>query len=166
MIDICDSYSKRWRFLYNVSKCATLIFNENETLDHQRQFHLGDEKIPICENYSHLGIDCTGNMLAHKITQDASVKIKGTYMSIVSKAIGPVAFNANTLITIYNSAVLPKALYGSELWCIVSAKDLSTLQKPIYSVLVHVELIIATWHALLGQIWTKRRSYNSRQGNT
>jgi len=83
MVDICGSYSKRWRFLYNARKCATLTFNENETLDHQRQFHLGDEKIHICKNYSHLGIDCNGNMSAHKITQDASVKIRGTYMSIV-----------------------------------------------------------------------------------
>jgi len=66
-------------------------------------------------------------MSAQNITQDASVKIRGTY--IVSKEIGPVAFNANTLMTIYNSAVLPKALYGSELWCNVSAKDISKLQK-------------------------------------
>jgi len=30
---------------------------------------------------------------------------------------------------------------------------------------VHVELIIATWHVLLSQIWTKRRVISSRQGN-
>ena len=78
-------------------------------------------------------------MSAHKITQDASVKIGGTYMSIVGKGIGPAAFNVITLMTIYNSAVLPKALYWSELWCNVSAKDLAKLHKAHLFCIKHIQ---------------------------
>jgi len=60
-------------------------------------------------------------------------------MSIVGKGIGPAAFNAITLMTIYNSAVLPKALYWSELWCNVSAKDLAKLHKAHLFCIKHIQ---------------------------
>jgi len=49
-----------------------------------------------------------------------------------------VAFNANTLMTRYNSDVLPKAVYGSELWCNVSAKDLAKLQEAHIFCIMHI----------------------------
>ena len=75
-------------------------------------------------------------MSAHKITKDASVNMRGTHMRIVSKGIGPAALNINTLI---NSADLPKALYGIEPWCNVSAKDLSKLHKAHIFCIKHIQ---------------------------
>jgi len=78
-------------------------------------------------------------MSARKITKDASVNMRGTHMRIVSKGIGPAALNINTLIKMYNSADLPKALYGSEPWCNVSAKDLSKLHKAHIFCIKHIQ---------------------------
>ena len=46
MIDICNCYAKRWRFLYNAKKCATLLFNVKHGPNKQHQFNIGDEQIP------------------------------------------------------------------------------------------------------------------------
>ena len=46
-----------------------------------------------------------------------------------TKGIAPESLSAKTLMTIYNSAVIPKALYGCELWNYISAGDLSKLQR-------------------------------------
>ena len=29
MLDICNSYSKKWRYEYNASKCSVVVFNES-----------------------------------------------------------------------------------------------------------------------------------------
>ncbi|KAH3794438.1 hypothetical protein DPMN_147971 [Dreissena polymorpha] len=42
MLNICYEYSKKWRFLYNPSICAVVVFNEQEH-KHQHSFKLGPD---------------------------------------------------------------------------------------------------------------------------
>ena len=60
MLNICNTYSTTWRYEYNPSKCAVIVFNEPKNAYNkcQRTWSLGDKLILEVENYTHLGINC------------------------------------------------------------------------------------------------------------
>ena len=130
MLQICTNYANKWRFLYNASKCSVLIYN-NHTSE-TPVFYLGQESIPISDNYIHLGIECNPYLSTAKNIDDACIRLRGSYMGLCAKGISPERLSPSTLMTVFNSAILPKALYGCELWNNNSATDLarlSTAQK-------------------------------------
>ena len=58
MLDICNSYSKKWRYEYNASKCSVVVFNELAQHKETRCFKLGDNTINETRDDTHLGIVC------------------------------------------------------------------------------------------------------------
>ncbi|KAH3801430.1 hypothetical protein DPMN_155080 [Dreissena polymorpha] len=80
MMKLCYDYSCKWRFEYNPSKCAVIVFNEQR-----------------CSRPEHCGFN-------------------------------PAELNPITLRKIYVNVVLPKALYGSPLWCNYSNSDIMQLE--------------------------------------
>ena len=87
---------------------------------------LGNEIVPEKDQYKHLGIICDKNLGLDDVIADARKKIKGTFLSIVSSGLHENGINPITSLHIYNSVVLPKALYGCELWCnLISNQNLS-----------------------------------------
>ena len=60
MLNICNSYSTKWRYEYNPLKCAVIVFNESKSIYNKcsRTWSLGDKQILEAENYTHLGINC------------------------------------------------------------------------------------------------------------
>ncbi|KAH3852096.1 hypothetical protein DPMN_094593 [Dreissena polymorpha] len=57
------------------------------------------------------------------MVDDACNKLRVTYLSIVNSGISPLSLNTSTSIKVYNSIVIPKALYGCELWTSISTED-------------------------------------------
>ena len=47
---------------------------------------------------------------------DACRKLRGTLLEICNSGLNPYSLNAMTLKTIYDGVVIPKGLFGSELW--------------------------------------------------
>jgi hypothetical protein len=127
MLDICNEYSRQWRYRYNAGKCGIIVFNEDEGSE-DRTFFIGRERINEVEYYTHLGIECDKYMSTKKLFYDAANKLRGTLLSIVNSGIHPAHINPITSRTIYRSVVLPKALYGCELWNVYSASDIRTLE--------------------------------------
>ena len=58
MLDIGNSYSKKWRYEYNASKCSVVVFNELAQHKETRCFKLGDNTINETMDYTQLGIIC------------------------------------------------------------------------------------------------------------
>ena len=103
--------------------------NELYITDNNRIFNLGNENIAEVATYVHLGIK-TDSYLSNKIiVEDSCHKLRGTYLSIVNSGISPSCLNPITSKIFYTSIVIPKALYGSELWSDLTRSDINLLDR-------------------------------------
>ena len=132
LLCICYAYSCKWRYNYSAPKSSVIVYNEtkNNYQKSNRVWYLGNSIIAESENYKHLGVN-NNKYLSKKISiQDASHKLKGTFLSLVNSGIfNHGALHPLTCKTIYKSIVLPKALYGCENWDNLSDTDLHTLER-------------------------------------
>ncbi|XP_052799264.1 uncharacterized protein LOC128230877 [Mya arenaria] len=130
MLQICSNYSKRWRFLYNSSKCAVVVFNKSGVLVQsvKPSFSLGHDLVPTQKKYTHLGIICNETLSVQECVQEACTKLRGSYLNICSSGINPDTVSAKTLRTYYQSVILPRALYGCELWTNISKNEIQRLE--------------------------------------
>jgi hypothetical protein len=129
MLDICHRYSKKWRYEYNASKCGIISFNEHFKIDNNRAFKLGNEVINEVTNYVHLGIKSDSFLSTKDIVEDSCNKLRGTYLSIVNSGISPICLNPISSMVIYSSIVIPKSLYGCELWSTLTGSDIQRLEQ-------------------------------------
>lgn len=95
----------------------------------ERVWKLGEDYIQKKEQYKHLGILCDKYMTFDNIVAEACRKIKGTFWSIINCGLHDDGLNPITSRQIYNSVVLPKALYGSELWSRLLPNDILSLER-------------------------------------
>ena len=61
--------------------------------------------------------------------KEAASKLKGTFLSLINSGIHEGGLNSITSKRIYKSVVLPKALYGCELWNSLLPKHIDILEK-------------------------------------
>ena len=114
MLDICNSYSKKWRYEYNASKCSGVVFNESaQKKKETRCFKLGDNTINETRDYTQLGIICDSFLTDRWNIDNTCCKLRGTMLSLLNNGINPETSNPLTIRTLYYSCVIPKALYGS-----------------------------------------------------
>jgi hypothetical protein len=93
-------------------------------------FALGKEIIKETESYTHLGLACDNfkYLSTKKPLTEAGNKLRGTLLSIINSGIHTQRLNPITSRTIYSSIVIPKALYGCELWNKYSLTDIRKLE--------------------------------------
>jgi len=139
MLNICDKYSKQWQYQYNPSKCAVVVFNEHTNGAPNRMFKLGDHTIKEASSYVHLGIKCNQFLEAGTMVDDACNKLRGTYLSLVNSGLSPLSLNPSISIKVYKTVVIPKALYGSELWSSMTPADLRKLEHSHRFCLKHMQ---------------------------
>ncbi|KAH3798703.1 hypothetical protein DPMN_152305 [Dreissena polymorpha] len=73
------------------------------------------------------------------MVDDACSKLRGAYLSIVNGGISPLSLNPSTSIKVFNSIMIPKALYGCELWTSMSAEDKIKLERSHRICLKHIQ---------------------------
>ena len=94
-----------------------------------RIWKLGEQEVPETSQYKHLGITIESDMALNTVTKEASTKLKATFLSLVNCGLHEDGFTPLTAKHIYKSIVLPKALYGCEVWSQLSPTQLSTLER-------------------------------------
>ena len=125
MLNFCNSYSKNWRYEYNASKCSVVVVNESGQQKETRCLNYNsDNIINETRDYTHLGIVCDSFLTDRQNIDNASSKLRWTMLSLLNNGINPDTNNPLTLRTLYYSCVIPKALYGSELWSCLSNSDM------------------------------------------
>ena len=131
LMRICFIYACLWRFLHAALKSAVVVLNEKRLkyLSAQRIWKLGDELVPEKDQYKHLGIICEKNLGLNEVIAEACKKLKSTFLNIANCGLHDNGLNPITSLRIYNSVVLPKALYGCELWCDMSPKYMLPLER-------------------------------------
>ncbi|KAH3876191.1 hypothetical protein DPMN_000026 [Dreissena polymorpha] len=92
-----------------------------------RQIAYDSTPIPEAANYKHLGIiQSTSGKYPYDIDA-VKQTIRGTFLSL-SQVSGRSGANPNTAIKLYKTAVIPKALFGCELWNSISIADMQQLE--------------------------------------
>ena len=132
LLCICYAYSCKWRYEYSTPKCSVIVYNETKRqfLNSNRVWYMGNDTIMENENYKHLGVN-TNKYLSHTINiKDATDRLKGTFLSLVhSGVLHQDNLHPLTCIKIYNSVVLPKALYGCENWFDLTESEILSLER-------------------------------------
>ena len=127
MMSICYNYSCKWRYLYNPSKCAVVVFNNHGT-SRIGEWRLGPEVVAEVSSYTHLGIALNKYLDCSNCIEEAKSKLSSMFFSIAGSGLFDNGMNPLTMLSIYRSVVLPKSLYGCELWNDVSESQLRTLE--------------------------------------
>ena len=116
---------------YQPPKRVVIVFNESP-LDYRisnRMLTMGDDIVKEDIIYKHLGISLNKSLSIDDNVKEAASKIKGTFLSLVNSGIHDQGFNPITSRRIYKTVVLPKALYGCELWHTLLPKHIDLLEK-------------------------------------
>jgi len=127
MLDICYSYSCKWRYFYNAKKCAVLVFNDSANPSLERTYRIGPDVIR--ETQIHIGIFCDENLSTKHQVSDACVKLMMSYMNVVKNGLQLGRINPKVIRTIFKSVVLPRALYGCETWTNRAPSDMLLLER-------------------------------------
>jgi hypothetical protein len=130
LVSYCELYSKQWRFLYNPVKSKMLIFGKASRKGNclnECEVTLYNHVIDKVSNYSHVGITLDISKKNISIT-NASAKMRGGLMSILGSRINVSSLSCVTAVKLYRTIVLPRGLYGAELWCRLTKADMSKLE--------------------------------------
>ncbi|MEW8150680.1 MAG: reverse transcriptase family protein [Candidatus Thiodiazotropha endolucinida] len=130
MIRICYNSSCKWRYEYQPPKCTVVVYNESESEFHRsnRVWQIGDAYIEEDDCYKHLGIHCNKYLSLDENVKSAIIKLKSTLLSLGNCGVHEEGLNPITSKHIYKTIVLPKALYGCEIWDNLSTKHLNMLE--------------------------------------
>ena len=88
---------------------------------------------------------CSKSLSTKVNIQDACTKLRGTYFSVVNGGIDVTSGNPIIARTIYETMVLPKALYGCELWNTYSKQDINNLEKAHRFCVKHMQQFLKTY---------------------
>ncbi len=133
MLIVCHNYSCNWRFLYNAAKTKVMVYGEtkkvNERNREHRSWFLGNERIPEVTNSKHVGITLSIDRSNSENIKKACKTGKGTFLSLAGAGVRPKGLNPLTSSVLYKSIVLPRALYGCELWNCITNTDMLMLER-------------------------------------
>ena len=121
-----NNYGNRWRFRFNASKSAVMVFGEekkqyNINKEH-RVFRLGQERVKEKETYDHVGVkiclfDDNTTRVEEKISKGRKTLNASTGLGIRKNGL-----NMGTCNIIFWQVVVPTVTFGSEVW-VSSEKD-------------------------------------------
>ena len=77
---------------------------------------MGESEVSESTTYTHLGVPCDKYHQLDGNVQICCTKLRQTYFGINEYGINHKALHSLTMKKLYNTSVLPRALYGSELW--------------------------------------------------
>ncbi len=131
MMDICFSYSVKWHYKYNASKSAVIVFNEskNDFFTRDRSWKLGQKTVHECTDYTHLGIVCEKEMGNRENASIGALKLRATFLGLINSGIHQHGLHPLTSMKIYDRLVIPRGLYGCELWNELCTNDLLLLER-------------------------------------
>ncbi|MES9879586.1 MAG: reverse transcriptase family protein, partial [Sedimenticola sp.] len=128
LLDIVYTYSVKWRYTLNPSKCKILAFT-NKKLVNLKQVKLGNEIIAYHEEATHVGIQLNRSLNSSTSIEARCRKSRASLFSILNSYNLSTNVNPLTIASILNKVTIPVLLYGAELWCSVSRADACNVEK-------------------------------------
>jgi len=128
LLKICSEYANKWRYSYNPAKCATMIM-ENKL--HRSSFPAllyNNIALPEVSNYKHLGLTQSQAGKHPYNVDEVKSAIRGSFLSLANRLSDRASANPSTLGKLYTTCVLPRCLFGCELWNCITRKDIQQLE--------------------------------------
>ena len=131
MVDLCYQYGIENQYFYNHSKCSIIVTGESSYSykNRNRSWFLGVNAIEEDVEYKHLGILFNKFKNTNTVINEACSKLCSTFLSIINCGIYYGGIHPSSSKTIYKTIVLPKALYGCELWGNICKSNMLKLER-------------------------------------
>jgi hypothetical protein len=133
LIDLCYNNSKKEKYAYNPSKCKVVVYNENNANNalgnNAKQWNLGENMLDKTSSYNHLGIINNDTLDLKENVVEGCSKLRRTFYSLIDVGLNSDRLHPLTMKKLYLTVVIPKALYGSELWNGLNNTQLAMLEK-------------------------------------
>ena len=114
LLDMVYCYSRKWRFLFNVSKCKILVFSRKRSRVEGESLYLGVEKLEQVASYKYLGVEFQAD-LKWSLMRERVVKKARAKLAMISKAsregLAPI-----TSVKLWRVLVQPIMEYAVEIW--------------------------------------------------
>ena len=131
MVSCCETYSKLWRFSYNPVKTKMLVLGESvrrkQSANRRHAVTLYGEAIEEVVDHVHVGVSLNVYQSTAGRSVEAAAKMRRCLMSIVGSRVNLMELSCSTAVKLYHTIVLPRGLYGAELWYKLTKDDLSKL---------------------------------------
>ena len=128
LLEIANTYANKWRYEYNASKCAYLVLNQRNSKAAKANIMYANKVLSEVSNYKHLGIDQSKRRKTPASVDDVRQSARGTLFSLINCGIHSNGVNPITAAKLYTSIVLPRALFGCELWNSITQTDHAHLE--------------------------------------
>jgi len=136
LVKIAHRYSKKWRFLFNPSKCSILQFGRTQKCI---QVKIGENMIKNVRQDKHLGVvmtdknDCVKSVMKEKIHQCKAISYSTQALGSHNAPITP-----KTYSKVHWSVCIPKLCYGSEVLDI-DEDTMNTMETYHYEMAKHAQ---------------------------
>ena len=142
-IDICIRYSQKWRYCFNAAKTCIIVFGET-LRDYNRNkkcrhWFLNIMEISQVREARHVGVTLDASLKMSKRCCEASQKGKGSFMALAGRGVRPNGLNPITCCNLLRLIVLPRALYGCELWWKLTKSDILVLERMLRFCVKHIQ---------------------------
>ena len=126
------AHSLKWRYKYNASKSAVMIYGEtrreNTIGKKNRMFKLGPQRVPEKCSYDHVGVkNCLFGDYTERLVERIS-KGRRCFNALCSLGIKKSGITMRTCATLFWSIIIPVVTYGSEIW-VLKCHEIELLRK-------------------------------------
>ena len=132
MMNVCYTYTTKWRYRLNPIKSVVLVFGEtnhqNECLKTKRVWKLNNDVVNEKQYHRHVGILLASNFVTNERTLQACQKVRGSFFSLIGSGVHPTTMNPLTSKKIYLTICLPRGLFGCELWNDLTLTEMKMLE--------------------------------------
>jgi hypothetical protein len=132
MLNISYEFSCTWRSIYNALKTIILVYGETKAKHMKnrmaRKWFLGEKAIVEGLTAKHVGVHLNTDRKHNISVEKASQCGRKAFLGLVGAGVRPRGLNPITSSRLYKVIVLPRFLYGCELWTNLSQKNLIQLE--------------------------------------
>ena len=132
MIDVVENYAFQWRYELNSTKSRVLVYGGKKKQKEGSEtstWRLNGNVIQGTTQEKHVGIMLDTSQKSHKRTKEACRKGRNTLMSLMGIGTKGDGLNPAISANLLKSIVMPRTLYGSELWNNLSNNELIILER-------------------------------------
>ena len=116
LLNCLDNYVQLWELEVNIDKTNIMIFNTlGRLLKESYSCHLGSKRLKPVKEYCYLGIVFSLNGSFKSAIKNLVAKAKRSFFQI-KRTVDTRALTIRSLITIFDTLVLPIITYGSQIW--------------------------------------------------
>ena len=114
LLDLVYVYSRKWRFLFNVTKSKALLFTNKRVIPLDTSLYLGLERLDEVRNFRYLGVEFKAN-LSWRLMKEKMVKKAKARLALLRKAVAD-GLAPDTSLKLWYTLVRPILEYSVEVW--------------------------------------------------